>query len=431
MPSIAPPHAARSVRALGGRAVSIPDTSCLVYGQHELLTEGFFLAGFECADHRLEDGRRLDVLARTRHDELAQSDYARMQRIGMSACREGVSWVRCEPRAGYYDFSSLLPRLRCAERSIQVFWDLMHFGWPDHVDIFAPDFAERFGRYARALALWFASVTDMAPRFTPINEMSFLSWAGGDVGVMNPFTRARGFELKVQLVLATISAIEAIRDVLPHARFLQAEPAIHIVQSDNLPLTWRKVESDNLLQYQALDMLSGRVMPLLGGRLEYLDIVGVNIYGNNQFTIDGNTVARGDPRFKPLSSMLFDIHARYQRPVLISETGAEGDQRGPWLRYVVDECREALRRDVELHGVTLYPILDHPGWVDDRHCPNGLWDYADAHGERAACSELEEVLRAEAPRLAAARADMMARRQRGTRAAVPDDAQAAVIEVAT
>jgi hypothetical protein len=32
--------------------------------------------GFECSSHRLEDGRRLDLLASTRHDQLADQDYA-------------------------------------------------------------------------------------------------------------------------------------------------------------------------------------------------------------------------------------------------------------------------------------------------------------------------------------------------------------------
>jgi hypothetical protein len=37
---------------------------------------------------------------------------------------------------------------------------------------------------------------------------------------------------------------------------------------------------------------------------------------------------------------------------------------------------------VPVHGLCLYPIVNHPGWEDDRHCHNGLWDYADAAGER-------------------------------------------------
>jgi hypothetical protein len=368
------------------------------------LFDGFFVAGFECSDHKLDDGRRLDLLASTRHDELAAEDYARARAMGMFACREGVSWVRCERRAGVYDFSSLLPRLRAAEGKLDVFWDLMHFGWPDHVDVFAADFPIRFGKYVRALARWLVDHSDAASRFCPINEMSFLSWAGGDVGVMNPFTRARGFELKEQLVLATIEAIEAVRLSMPHARFLYAEPAINIVCSPELPLTWRGIESNNLLQYQALDMLSGRVMPRLGGDPRYLDIVGVNFYGNNQFTIEGHTVPLGDPRFKPFCSMLLELWQRYQRPMMVAETGAEGEQRAPWLRYVAEECERALGLGVELHGITLYPVITHPGWVDDRHCQNGLWDYADERGERPIDEALAAELRRWTPRLVAARA---------------------------
>ena len=26
--------------------------------------------------------------------------------------------------------------------------------------------------------------------------------------------------------------------------------------------------------------------------------------------------------------------------------------------------------------------MNHPGWEDDRHCYNGLWDYADTSGAR-------------------------------------------------
>jgi hypothetical protein len=34
------------------------------------------------------------------------------------------------------------------------------------------------------------------------------------------------------------------------------------------------------------------------------------------------------------------------------------------------------------NGICLYPIVNHPGWADDRHCHNGLWDYADVNGDR-------------------------------------------------
>jgi hypothetical protein len=50
-----------------------------------------------------------------------------------------------------------------------------------------------------------------------------------------------------------------------------------------------------------------------------------------------------------------------------------------------------MERGIPIEGICLYPIVNHPGWDDDRHCHNGLWDYADAHGQR----EIYEPLEAE------------------------------------
>src|SRR5262249_830581 len=172
--------------------------------------------------------------------------------------------------------------------------DLMHFGWPDDVDVFGPQFPTRFARYTRAFARSYLETTDRPLFVTPVNEMSFFAWAAGDVRCMYPFEAARGVERKAQLVRATIEAIEAIRDVVPDARFLQPEPVIRIHAAPDQPKTWARVESDNLLQYQAWDMLTGHVWPSLGGAEKYLDVIGVNFYSDNQFTPSGETVFRAD-----------------------------------------------------------------------------------------------------------------------------------------
>jgi hypothetical protein len=370
------------------------------------LFDGVFLAGFECSCHALEDGARLDMTKATRHDTFAHEDYGRLAGVGITAARDGVQWVK----AAQHDFSSALPIVRAANtHRVQVIWDLMHFGWPADVDVFSVAFVRRFGKYARAFAEWLRDESDMRPMITPVNEMSFLAWAGGDVRVMNPFQAARGVELKVQLVRATIEAIDAVRSVLPRARFVQPEPVIRIHARPEQWKTHRRVESDNLLQYQAWDMLTGRVFSQLGGHERYLDIIGVNFYSDNQFTPEGDTVHRHEARYQPFSRMLLDVWSRYRRPMLISETGAEGDARAEWLRYVCSESLTALQEGVELHGITLYPILNHPGWVDGRHCPNGLWDYADDAGDRHLYEPLATEVRARARALIDARRAMLVR----------------------
>jgi hypothetical protein len=372
------------------------------------LFESMFLAGFECSTQQLEDGRRLDLIASTRHDEFAERDYARLRQQGIRAARDGANWAHCEVRRGVYDFSRVATLLQAANNArIQVVWDLLHFGWPADVDVFSSKFPDRFARYARAFAVFLKSHTDSRVMITPINEMSFMAWAGGDMRLMNPFESARGVELKSQFVRATIEAMEAIWDVTRDARFLQPEPLIHIHPDPNHPKTWRRIDSDILLQYQAWDMLCGNVWPSLGGHPKYLDIIGVNFYPDNQFMLDGTTVYRSDPRYKPFARMLLDAWHRYRRPMLISETGCEGEERAGWLRYVGREAIAAMNAGCELHGITLYPILNHPGWSDERHCQNGLWDYADEHGERLIYTPLADALRELEPALEDSRAKVM------------------------
>ena len=117
------------------------------------LFASFFLGGFECSSHRRRDGRRLDLLAATEHDVRAAEDYRLMAQHGIRTVRDGLRWHLIEKDALRYDFSSFLPMLRAArETGTQVIWDLMHYGWPDHIDIWSPAFIRRFSDYARAVA---------------------------------------------------------------------------------------------------------------------------------------------------------------------------------------------------------------------------------------------------------------------------------------
>jgi hypothetical protein len=377
----------------------------------KVLTKSFWVAGFECSCHRRSDGRRLDVIAATRHDVHAAADYARLRRAGIRTARDGVRWHRVERSPGRYDMSSLLPMVRAARNAgVQVIWDLCHYGWPDGLDIFAPEFVDRFTEYARAVARVIAAETDEPAFYCPINEISFWSWAGGDVAYLNPFAMDRGFELKAQLARASLSAIEAIWSVDGQARFLQAEPAIHIVGDPTVPGSDLEAEGHRLAQYQSWDMLAGRLWPQLGGDERFLDVPGVNFYPTNEWVLDGPTIWRSDPpdppdpRYRPLREILREVWQRYGRPMLISETGDQGSGRASWLRYVAEEARAARRAGVPVEGICLYPILDYPGWDDDRHCETGLWGYAGHSGDREACTDLaqelarqDELMRRETP----------------------------------
>ena len=45
-----------------------------------------------------------------------------------------------------------------------------------------------------------------------------------------------------------------------------------------------------------------------------------------------------------------------------------------------------------MEGLCIYPIIDYPGWGDNRHCHSGLWDYADDEGRRAIYEPLAREL---------------------------------------
>jgi hypothetical protein len=78
--------------------------------------------------------------------------------------------------------------------------------------------------------------------------------------------------------------------------------------------------------------------------------------------------------------------------MFVSETGTEDSERPSWMAYVANEVQATRLLGVPLHGICIYPILNHPGWDDDRHCLNGLWDYARPDGSREIYQPLADQL---------------------------------------
>ena len=341
--------------------------------QGQPVFQGFLQGGFEASAHRRRDGRQLDIIAATRHDALAAEDYGLLRSAGLHTARDGLRWHLIEASPGRYDWSSFLPMLRAAgDTGIQVVWDLCHYGLPHDLDIWSPAFVDRFAAFARAAARLVREEGGTGHLWCPMNEVSFWSWAGGDKGDLYPCGHGQGLDLKRQLVRAAIAATQAVREVDPGARFIQAEPLIHITAHPDRPHDRERAESYRRSQYQAWDMIAGMLEPSLGGRPEYLDIIGVNFYSNNEWLHEAETIWVGHRLFRPLHDLLAEVHGRYGRPMVVSETGAEGANGPGWLHYVAGEVRTALRRGVPVEGICLYPVMDYPGWENDRHCPAGL-----------------------------------------------------------
>ncbi len=344
----------------------------------------FFLGGFECSTHRRGDGRRLDLIAATGHDRHAEADYRRLKALGLATLRDGLRWHLIERAPGLYDWSSLRSMAAAARRAeVQVIWDLCHYGWPDRIDIWSVGFVERFAGFAAAAARVLHEEGETAPLFCPVNEISFWAWAGGEGGGIAPFAKGRGAKLKRQLARAAIAAIRAVRAEVPAARFITAEPLIHVAPASPDVAAQQAADAYHLSQFEACDMICGRLAPELGGREDLLDLVGVNFYPSNQWVLGGGTLPLGHHAYRPLAELLGQTHRRYRRPLLISETGAEGSARAAWLHYVCDEVRVAMDAGLPIAGLCLYPVLDYPGWDNDRICATGLLSPPDARGGRS------------------------------------------------
>ncbi|MGH9626909.1 MAG: beta-glucosidase [Bryobacteraceae bacterium] len=365
----------------------------------------FFMGGFECSTHRLASGKRLDLLSATKHDMYAKMDYQRLLEFGIRSARDGIRWHLIERSPYRYDFSSVLPMVRAARQTgVQILWDLFHYGWPDDLDLFHPEFVRRFRSLARSFACLLRDESGPVQYLSPVNEISFFAWGAGEVGCLNPFATGRGHELKAQLVRASIEAIEAIRDVLPAARFIQVDPVIHIVLDQFATEEEKRAARLHCrAQYEAWDLLAGHGAPELGGHHKYLDIVGVNYYVHNQWTYNGPPISSTHPGYRPLREMLAEVYHRYRRPLFIAETGIEDDLRPEWLKFIADEVIAAMGMGIPVEGICLYPIVNHPGWADDRHCKNGLWDYCDDSGGREIYAPLAAEIERQAVRIDEAR----------------------------
>lgn len=357
--------------------------------------KSFWMAGFEGADHINTHGEPLDMVQASGHVEHLDADYANLAAMGLRSVRESVGW-RLSERADGFDFSRAVRIAQAARRhGVQVLWTLMHYGTPSDVGLTDPALGARFARFARAAAQALAPWVDEVPIYTPINEIGFLAWAAAQTRLIHPYgseapdgerrdgsSLHSGFQIKCGLVHAAISAMHAIREVNPRARFMHAEPLVHVVAPAGQPELAAAAAEVRGYQWQAWDMLAGRLMPELGGSADALDIVGVNHYHSGQWEVHTERRLQWhperhlcDPRRLPFSCLLEEAWQRYQRPIVVSETSHFGTGRAQWLDEMATQASQALVAGVDLRGLCLYPIVDRPDWNDSSHWHNsGLWD---------------------------------------------------------
>ncbi len=352
---------------------------------HTTPFQSFWWGGYECTDQLNAFGNRVDFLPLTGHLQMLDEDYTDLQPFGVKTVREGIRWAYIEKTPYHYDWSTVKTMLDAGKRhGIQQVWDMCHFGFPDDLTPLHPMFARRFAALCRAFVNFYRSERpDGVLIVTPINEVSFLSWAGGEVRATAPYAVRLGWEVKYALMRAYIEGVVALREADPGIRILTTEPLVSIVPPhDPSPQQKRDAKQHHEWQYQATDILAGRVSPELGGRPEFLDIMGFNYYYDNQWDVStGRRLGWNDPqpdaRWRNLRDLLKEAYRRYNRPIAITETSHPGIDRPLWLKMIGRECAAALQQGIPLLGVCLYPIIDRPDWdfLDNWH-HSGMWDAA-------------------------------------------------------
>ncbi|WP_374951319.1 amine oxidase [Mucilaginibacter sp.] len=345
--------------------------------------QSFWMAGYECSDKLNSHRERVDLINLTGHLTQLDSDYQLLQSFGISTVREGIRWSFVEVRPYNYDWTTVERMIRCGlKHNIQQLWDICHFGFPTGLSPLDDDFTPRLVHICKAFVVLYRSLSpDSELIVTPINEVSFLSWLGGDAAGTVPYQTNNGWEIKYHLMKAFIAAVAAMREIDPTIRILTTEPLVDMVPE--LPVTLENEQEafiQNERQFQSVEMLCGNICPELGGKPEYLDILGFNFYYNNRWVINDNGFIpwvneTDDPRWRPLSDILFEVYNRYQKPFVISETSHSGDHRPDWMSSIAEECSIVLSAGLPLWGVCLYPIIDRPDWDDlSNWHHSGLWD---------------------------------------------------------
>ena len=349
--------------------------------RHDGIFPTFFLSGFECSTFVWQDQGRRDLVDETRHAQHADEDYALLRGLGIAVAREGIPWPLVD-RGGAYDFSPLDPFIAAMNRhQILPIWDLCHYGYPDDADPFAPDFPARFAAYARAAAEHVVPRVRGPHFFTPINEITFFGYMGGEWAWAAPFrkTKQERHQLRLALCAADIMAVNAVREVDPEARIVHIDPLVLVVPPPDRPdLADEAAHETEEDTFYAWDVIAGQRHPELGGSPEILDIVGVNCYsfGQMEFREQGPHAALPpkDPRIKPLGDLLVRAWERYRRPMIVGETSGLGDGRPAWLEDVIEESLAAVHRGIDLHGVCLFPAVDMPNWHTGEWLHNGIAD---------------------------------------------------------
>ncbi|WP_034257015.1 family 1 glycosylhydrolase [Adhaeribacter aquaticus] len=363
-------------------------------------------AGLECTVNRVGD-EYMDQMQLNGH-AYREEDIALFGAIGVKKMRYPLLWELTAPNGpATADWSWGDRRLKLLqEHNITPILGLVHHGsGPQHTNLADPAFPEGVAEYARAVAERYPWVE----YFTPVNEPWTTARFSGLYGVWYPHGRD-GYTFGLTLLhqcKATVLAMRAIREIIPHAKLVQTED---LGKTYSTPLLAYQAAADNDRRWVSLDLLTGKLTPehtmwkyfvahgIPEADLQWFrdnpcppDIIGINHYPTSERYLDeklegypewshgGNgihqyadvealRVKTEDPAgfYSGHKVLLQETWERYGLPISVTEVHICGarEEQVQWFKHVWDSCTELKRNGVNIVGVAAWSLLGTFDWVN-------------------------------------------------------------------
>ncbi|MBW4619887.1 MAG: sugar nucleotide-binding protein [Cyanosarcina radialis HA8281-LM2] len=356
--------------------------------------------GIECTVNRVGD-RYFDQLESNGHASRIE-DLDRFAALGIETIRYPILWERTAPNGlERADWSWADRRLTYLDDlGIRPIVGLVHHGsGPRDTSLIDPAFPEKLAAYAGAVAQRYPWVSD----YTPVNEPLTTARFSALYGHWYPHTRDALMFAKalIHQCRGTVLAMQAIKQINPHAQLVQTEDLGKIFST---PLLAYQAQFENERRWLSFDLLCGRVNSShpLWNYLRYLgieadellwfqdhpcppDIVGINRYACSDRFLD-ERIDRYPPHARggngkhqyadveavwvraegiyDCDTLLKEVWERYQLPIAITEAhlGCTREEQLRWLKEIWQAGRSVRRAGVDLRAVTVWSLLGSYDW---------------------------------------------------------------------
>jgi beta-glucosidase len=378
-----------------------------------------FLWGTATSSHQIEGGNRNDwtrfeaapgtieggdtsAVALDHWNRMAE-DVALMKAIKASAYRFSIEWSRLEPQesawneAAWVRYQDLVRQLR--EARITPMVTLLHFTLPlwmaDRGGVAAPDFPERFSRFAAEAGKRLGPGVDL---WCTLNEPNVQMYMGYVIGTWPPQKKspAEAAQAWRGLLRAHAGAAAALRAADPGAKVgvannvMLLEPASRLSLFDWLAARfldqfWNWAFADAIRDGRARLRLPGTTLDeAIDGLQGSVDFFGLNYYFRYLMRFAPSAPQRvemrpgpgpkselageppaGDSPPEALFLLMREAWARYHLPIYITEGGIadeKGTMRGALIRGQVEAVQRALAEGIPVRGYLHWSLMDNFEW---------------------------------------------------------------------